>query len=167
MKYANKLVSTFAAFSLLFMIACGGGDDSPTPNPGDDGDGGDGEVPGAAITGTWVQGTIDGPAADEFTDFSITINTTSTEGTLSYTTLNTNTLVFPASGNFTGIPADADFTSTVQVTNGDTPVDITLVNDDQLRMVFTIEADSGVPTDNSRTAEVAGEYTFLLDRDTQ
>ena len=171
MKYANKLVSTLAAFSLLFMIACGGGDDNPTPGPGgDDGDGGG--VPGAAITGTWVQNepddvTVPNDAGVTFTDFSITIGTTSTEGQLEYSTQNTEPLVFPNSGTF-ALPDTPNFTSGAQVTREDNvPVTITLVGEDQLRMVFTVDADSGIPADNSRVTQVSGEYTFLLDRDTQ
>ena len=164
MKYANKLSATIIAFSLLCVIGCGG-DDNPTPGPED-------QVPGQEITGTWMQneaGDVTGPAAETFTDFSITINTTSTPGRLDYTTQNTNTLIFPSSGNFT-LPDTPNFanTNTVQVTREDgVKVDITLVNENQLRMQLTIEADSSVPSDDSRMAEIGGEYTFELDKDTQ
>lgn len=174
MKYVNKLVSTVAAFSMLFMIACGGGDDNPAPNPGTGGGGGDGgggdggggtEMPGTAIVGTWEQleaADVVGPAAENFTNFSITIAATSEADKLDYTADNTEPLVFPAEGQFTEIAADANFSEGVQVMNGSTPTDITLVSETELRMVFTVDANSGIPSDNSRTAEVGGEYTFNL-----
>ena len=159
MKYTNKLLATIAALSLLVIIGCSGGEDPPGPGTED-------EIPGEEITGTWVQGTITGPAQETFTDFSIAIGTTSTSGQLSYTTQNTNTLVFPSSGTFT-LPDNPNFDNGAQVTREDgVKVDISLVNN-QLRMVLTVDADSSVPSDNSRVAEVSGEYTFLLDKDAQ
>ena len=119
-------------------------------------------MPGAAIVGTWEQGEIEGAAAEEFTDFSITISTTDDATVLDYSTENTYSLVFPESGEFTEIPAEADFTNGAQVTNGSTPTDITLVSETQLRMVFTVDANSGLPADNAKTAEIGGEYTFTL-----
>ncbi len=151
----SKLLATIFSFSLLFTIGCGGGDDSPDPDGNGD----------AAIIGTWTEGTITGPAAESFEDFSITITTTNSPDQFNYTTIGTNTLVFPQAGTFTDVPADANFANGVQVTNGDTPVTLSLVGENQLRMEFTVEADSGIPADNSRVAEVAGQYTFLLDLD--
>ena len=159
MKYANKLFAAITTLSLLGMIACGGGED-PTPGTGED------KVPGEEITFKWVQGTITGPAADTFEDFSISIGTTSTAGRLSYTTENTNTLVFPNSGTLT-LPENPNFTSGAQVTREDgVPVDVKLV-DGKLEMKLTVDPDSSVPAGNSRVAEVSGQYTFLLDQDTQ
>lgn len=159
MKYANKLVATVAVFSLLLTLGCGGGED-----PGPDG------VPGAAIVATWVQDdagdVTGGPAAADFTNFEITISTTTTPRELSYTTRNTNTLVFPNSGKFI-LPENAAFTPgvAVQVTQTDgTTVDLTLTADNQLRMVVFVESNSSIPTENSRIAEIGGTYTFLLDK---
>ena len=162
MKYANRLFATLFAFSLLLLMSCGGGDDNPTP--GDDDDNGNGGVPGEAISGTWEQGDIDGPAADQFTDFSITISTTDEPTELDYSTTNTEPLVFPEQGSF-DLPADPNFTTGAQVTREDgVQVDVTLVGEDQIRLEFTIDSDSAVPTENSRVAQVAGQYTFLLDK---
>lgn len=159
MKYTNKLLATIAALSLLIMVGCSGGEDPPGPEP-------ENKIPGEEITGKWVQGTITGPAEETFTDFSITIGTTSTSGQLSYSTQNTNTLVFPSQGTFT-LPDSPNFDSGAQVTREDgVPVDIRLVNG-ALEMKLTVDADSSVPSDNSRLVEVSGEYTFLLDKDTQ
>ena len=160
MKYANKLVATVAVFSLLLTLGCGGGDDNPTP----------GEVPGEAIAATWVQNeagdVTGGPAAADFTNFEITISTTTTPGELDFSARNTNTLVFPNSGTFI-LPENATFAPgvAVQVTQRDgREVDMTLTADNQLRMVFLVDSNSSIPTDNSRVAEIGGTYTFLLDK---
>ena len=146
------------------MIACGGGDDGPTPTPGPGDPGTDGESPGAVLIGKWVQGTIAGPAEAEFTDFSITFSASNDANVLNYATTNTQALVFPASGTFT-LPASPNFETGAQLTRNDAvPVDMKII-DGKLEMKLTVEADSGVPTDNSRVAEVAGEYTFLLDKE--
>lgn len=160
MKYANKLFATIAALSVLVMIGCSGGED-PTPDPDPDN-----KVPGEEITFKWVQGTITGPASDTFTDFSISIGTTNTAGQLSYTTENTNTLVFPSRGSFT-LPDNPNFATGAQVTREDgVPVDVRIV-DGKLEMKLTVDANSSIPTNDSRIAEVSGEYTFTLDKDTQ
>ncbi|MGB3778355.1 MAG: hypothetical protein WA960_08340 [Tunicatimonas sp.] len=154
MKYANKLVASVAVFSLLLTLGCGGGDDNPTPS----------EVAGENLVATWVQGTITGAAAETFEDFSITINTTNTPGELNYSTQNTNTLIFPRNGTFT-LPENPNFTTGAQVTrDNDVQVDVTLLNDNQLRLEFTIDSNSSVPTENSRTMQVDGEYVFTLDK---
>ncbi len=159
MKYANKLVATVAVFSLLLTFGCGGGED-----PGPDG------VPGEAIVATWFQNeagdVTGGPAAADFTAFEITISTTTTPGRLDYTTQGTNTLIFPNKGTFT-LPENPAFTpgSTVQVTREDgKAVDVTVTADSQLRMVFLVDSNSSIPTENSRIAEIGGTYTFLLDK---
>ena len=160
MKYANKLVATVAVFSLVLTLGCGGGED-PTP----------GGVPGETLVATWVQDepgdVTGGPAAADFTAFEITINTTNTPGELSYSTRNNgNALVFPNSGTLT-LPENATFSPgvSVQATQSDgTPVDLALTADNQLRMVVEVASDSSIPTDNSRTAEIGGTYTFLLDK---
>lgn len=165
MKYANKLVSTLAAFSMLFMLACGGGED-PTPDNGggNGGGGGEGEAPGAVLIGKWVQGTVTGPAADNFTDFFIEIAATSDANVLNYTAADDEPLVFPTSGSFT-LPADPNFETGAQVTrNDDVPVDIKIV-DGKLEMKLTVDANSSIPTGNSRVAEIGGDYTFLLDKE--
>lgn len=153
MKYANKLVATVTILSTLLTLGCGGGED-----PGPDG------VPGENLVATWEQGTITGEAAETFEDFSITINTTNTPGQLNYTTRNTNTLVFPNSGTFT-LPDNPNFSTGAQVTrDNDVQVDVTLTADDKLRLEFTIDSNSSIPTENSRTAQIDGPYTFLLDK---
>ena len=163
MQYISKLFATVAAFSLLFMIGCGGGDDNPTPDP----DNGDGGVRGSAVIGTWVQaepGDVTTPEGSgvSFEDFSITFSASDVEGVLDYSATNTNTLVFPRSGTFQ-VPADPNFSNGVVLTREDqTPVTVTLVGENQLRMEFTIESDSGIPTENSRVAQVVGAYNFLL-----
>ena len=158
MKYAHQLLASLAAFSLLFMVGCGGGDDSPTP-------GENGENPGAAIIGTWVQdepGDVTGPAAESFTDFSITFTTTDTPSQVRYTTIGTEPLVFPAQGTF-DIPESPNFQNGVQVTREDgVKVDIRLADENTLGMEFTVDSDSGIPTENSRVAEITGQYTFTL-----
>lgn len=157
MKYANKLVASVAVFSLLLTLGCGGGED-PTPD----------DVPGEAIAATWVQdeagNVTGGPAAADFINFEITISTTTTPGVLDYTTQNTNTLIFPNSGTFT-LPDDPNFSTGAQVLrDNDVQVDVALVGDNQLRMIFLVNSNSSIPTDNSRTAEIGGTYTFLLDK---
>lgn len=160
MKYISNLLAPFTALSLLFMIGCGGDDDSSTPGDGDS---------ESAIIGTWAQDSASVITTPEgsgvtFTDFSITFATSDTEGMLRYTTSNTNTLVFPSQGTIE-VPADPNFEAGVQVLrDSEVPMTVSLVGEDQLRMVFTIDADSGIPTENSRVAEVVGEYNFLLDR---
>ena len=156
MKHMSKLLATIFSFSLLFTIGCGGGDDSTDPGPDGNAD--------AAIIGTWEQGTITGNAAETFEEFTITISTTNSPNEFRYAATNTNPLVFPASGTFTDVPAEANFSTGVQVNNGDTPVTISVTGDNKLVMVFTVAADSGVPADNARVAEVAGEYNFTLDK---
>lgn len=161
MKYAHQLLASLAAFSLLFMVSCGGGDDSPTP-------GENGENPGAALIGTWVQdeaGDIVVPddSGIEFENFSITITASDDPNTLNYSATNTQPLVFPQTGTFTNIPDDANFSTGVQVLRGDQlPVTMTLVSDEELRMEFSVSGDSGIPTDNSRVAQTIGDYTFNL-----
>lgn len=159
MMYANKLVATVAVFSLLLTFGCGGGEE-PTPDG----------VPGEALAATWVQDeagdVTGGPAAEDFTAFEITISTTTTPGVLDYTTQGTNTLVFPNRGTFT-LPENPNFApgNTVQVTRDtDKAVDVTVTADNQLRMVFIVDSNSSIPTDNSRVAEIGGTYTFLLDK---
>ncbi len=159
MKYANKLVATVAVFPLLLTLGCGG-DDSPTPDG----------VPGEALVATWVQDesgdVTGGPAAADFTNFEITINTTNTPGELDFSARNTNTLVFPTSGTLM-LPENATFAPgvAVQVTQEDgRKIDMTLTADNQLRMVFTVDSNSSIPHDNSRVAEIGGTYTFLLDK---
>ena len=161
MKYISKLFATVATFSLLFVIGCGGGDDNPAPGPGDDG------VQGAAIIGTWTQaepGDVTTPEGSgvSFENFSITLSASDVEGILDYSTTNTNTLVFPSSGAFQ-VPADPNFSNGAVLTrDSEVPVTVTLVGENQLRMEFTIESDSGIPTENSRVAQVVGAYNFLL-----
>lgn len=153
MKYASKLIATIAIFSMLLTFGCGGGED-PAP----------GGVPGETLVATWVQGTITGAAAETFEDFSITINTTNTPGELTYTTQNTNTLVFPNSGTFI-LPENPDFSTGAQVSrDNEVQVDITLTPENKLRLEFAINSNSSVPTNNSRTAQIDGPYTFLLDK---
>ena len=159
MKYANKLVATVAIFSMILTLGCGGGED-PTPEG----------VPGEVLAATWAQDdagdVTGGPAAEDFTAFEITISTTTTPGVLDYTTQGTNTLIFPNRGTFT-LPENPNFApgNTVQVTREDgKDIDVTVTADNQLRMVFIVDANSSIPTDNSRTAEIGGTYTFLLDK---
>ncbi len=154
MEYANKLIATVAVFSLLLAFGCGGGGEDPGPDG----------VAGENLVATWVQGTITGAAAETFEDFSITINTTNTPGKLDYSTQNTNTLVFPRNGTFT-LPENPNFSTGAQVTrDNDVQVDVTLLNDNQLRLEFTINSNSSIPTENSRTMQVDGEYIFTLDK---
>ena len=157
MKYANKLVATVAIFSMILTFGCGGGGD-PTPEG----------VPGEALAATWVQDdagdVAGGPAAEDFTAFEITINTTTTPGILDYTTQNTNTLIFPNSGTFT-LPENPNFSTGAQVTrDNEVQVDIALTASGQLRMVFLVDSNSSIPHNNGRTAEIGGTYTFLLDK---
>ncbi|MGB3849099.1 MAG: hypothetical protein WA958_03980 [Tunicatimonas sp.] len=160
MKYANKLVATVAILSTLLTLGCGGGED-PSPDG----------VPGEVLAATWEQDepgdVTGGPAAADFTNFRITISTTTTPGELNYSTQNNgNTLVFPNSGTFT-LPEGAVFSPgvAVQVAQNDgKTVDLSLTADDQLRMVVLVNENSSIPHGNSRTAEISGTYTFLLDK---
>ena len=157
MKYPNKLVATVAIFSMILTLGCGGGED-PTPEG----------VPGEVLAATWAQDdagdVTGGPAAEDFTAFEITISTTTTPGVLDYTTQGTNTLIFPNRGTFT-LPENPNFSTGAQVTREDgKAIDVSITSDNQLRMVFTVDSNSSTPTDNSRVAEIGGEYIFVLDK---
>ncbi len=155
MKFTHKSIVASLLLSVLFVFGC---------KEDDGGNGGDsGDVPGQEISGTWEQLTandITGPAAAEFTDFSISI--TASQSGVTYTTKSANTEVFPASGSFIVEESD-DFMAGATITRMPDDVEMTGVkvsaDGSKLDMNFTIntEGDSG-----GRYQGIDGQYTFSL-----
>jgi hypothetical protein len=156
MKHLTRLLYIAVIGSMFILSACGddnGGDPEPE------------NVPGDAIEGTWAatqDNAITGPAADQFTDFSITINATADQ--VSYTTTNSgDPSVFPGNGTFI-VEASDNFETGAQVLRepDDVTVDMNLSQDGTvLTMSFTINIDAAV---NGRLAGINGEYTFILNQ---
>lgn len=160
MKYTNKLLTVVAMLCLLLAVSCKKKDPTPTPTE---------EVPGEALVGTWkaVQdNAVQGPAADQFTDFSITIAATASQ--VSYTTNDVgDKTVFPASGTF-AVEASDNFNTGAEIIRGpdQVPVTATLSNNGQtLTLQFNIDtSEASIKGGNARVAGIDGEYTFVLDK---
>ncbi|MEK6476404.1 hypothetical protein WJR50_02680 [Catalinimonas sp. 4WD22] len=160
MKSLNKLCAFAAIVSLLLGSACGEDTPNPTPDP----------VPGEDIAGTWIvaePGDVTGPAADQFSDFSINITTTSSQ--VNYTTTgNGDALVFPDQGTFAVEESD-NFESGAEVMRGpdNVPTTITLSEGGNvLTMNFTIDINTDAAV-NGRVASINGDYTFVLQKQQQ
>ncbi|MDF9800077.1 hypothetical protein OKW21_005340 [Catalinimonas alkaloidigena] len=156
MKYTHKLFVFAAILGLLLNSACGEDTPDPTADP----------VPGEEISGTWVvaePGDVSGPAADQFSDFSINITATSSQ--VSYTTNgNGDALVFPDQGTFAVEESD-DFENGATVVRGPDNVDTRIILTEEgnvLTMDFTI--DININAVNGRVASINGDYTFVLQK---
>ena len=142
------------------LLAWGCKDDSGT-------DDGDEVVPGQAIAGTWSvgeTGSVTGPTADQFENFQLTI--TALASRVNYTTQgNGNKIVFPDSGTLE-VESSDNFSSGAEVIRQPdlVPMTMTLLPEGTLRIVFTISADSHAPATNGRTTGIAGQYTFILEK---
>lgn len=153
MKTLNNLFAVASLFALLSFGACK--EDTP--------DGGTDEVPGQSLEATWAvtdASNVSGPAADQFTGFSITINA-SASGVTYTTSGGGDPLVFPAQGTLIVEPSD-DFDAGAEVLRepDNVPMTINLSQDgDVMDIDFTI--DVGV---NARVAGINGEYSFTLNR---
>jgi len=153
MKFTHKSIVASLLLSVLFVFGCKE-DDGPNGN-GDD-------IPGEELSGTWEQvdaNDITGPAAAEFTNFSISI--TATASGVTYTAESPNTDVFPTSGSFVVEESD-NFITGASVTRmpDEVEVDVTVSADTtMLDMNFTIatEGESG-----GRYQGIDGQYSFSL-----
>lgn len=159
MKYTNKFLTVAVLFCLLLAVSCE--QDNPTPPPS--------EVPGEELAGTWAavrDNAVTGPAADQFTAFSITI--TPTTNSVSYNTENSgDKTVFPSSGTF-DVEASDNFETGAEIIRqpDGVPVTTTISNDGQtLTLNFNIDTSTAsIDADNARIAGIDGEYTFILDK---
>lgn len=125
---------------------------------------------GQAIAGTWVvtdsvsvtvpDNSIITP--EQFGSFLLTI-TPSLNGVLYTTQGSASPIVFPSSGTLL-VNQEDDFSSGAVVTRQPDmiPMTMTLMQDDLLQIVLSVEADSSVPADHSRQTKIEGEYTFNL-----
>lgn len=152
----NVLRTYMGILVLLFATACG----DNTPDPATE------EVPGQDLSGTWAvieANDVTGPAADQFTSFSITI--TATASAVSYTTSGSgDPLVFPDEGTFI-VEATDNFEEGAEVLRerDNVPITVRLSEDgDVMDMTFTI--DIGTTASNGKIAGINGEYNFTLNR---
>lgn len=143
---------------LIISLATACGDDTPDPATE--------EVPGEELAGTWAvneANEVTGPAADQFTSFSITI--TANASAVSYTTSGGgDPLVFPEQGTFI-VEATDNFEEGAEVLREPDNVPVTIrlsENGDVMDMTFTI--DIGTTAANGRMAGINGEYNFTLNR---
>jgi len=156
MKNTKRFWSYPAVILLLFVVvACG--DDTPDPTTQ--------EVPGEELAGTWLvneAADVTGPAADQFTNFSITITATASE--VSYVTSGSgDPLVFPDQGTFI-VEATDDFEQGAEVLRDEDNVPITVnlsEGGNVMNLTFTI--DVGTTASNGRVAGINGEYNFRLE----
>jgi len=156
MKHTNKLFALATILTLVFSVGCKKDD----PNPPSQ------DVPGQALAGTWTvteANNVTGPAADQFSNFSITI--TANASGVNYTTTNSgDELVFPDAGSFV-VEASDDFDEGAEVLRepDNVPVDINLLEGgDVMNMTFTI--DISTASINGRVAGINGEYNFTLNK---
>ena len=154
MKFLQKSIVASLFLSIALIFGC----------KDDDGGGGE-EIVGQELSGTWVQQEADdvtGPAAAEFTDFSISISASASG--VSYTTNsenNGNPNVFPPSGTF-DVDASDNFESGASITRQPDGVamDVSLSSDGQiLNMTFTISTDGD---SGGRYQGIDGQYQFTL-----
>jgi len=152
----NVLRAYMGILVLTFAAACG--DNTPDPATED--------VPGQDLSGTWAVSEatdVTGPAADQFTSFSITI--TANASAVSYTTSGGgDPLVFPEQGTFI-VEATDNFEESAEVLREPDNVPITVrlsEGGDVIDMTFTI--DIGTTASNGRVAGINGEYNFTLTR---
>lgn len=157
MKNLQKFWAFAAVIGLLLNTACGDDTPDPTTEP----------VAGEDIAGTWnvaEANDVSGPAADQFSSFSIVINATTSQ--VSYTTSgNGDPLVFPDAGTFAVEDSD-NFESGADVMRGPDDVDVrmTLTEDGN---VLTMDFNINITTEasiNSREASINGDYRFVLQR---
>lgn len=166
MKYVNKLLAVTTVLCLLIAASC---KEEPGPQPGPSGT----ETPGAALVGTWAIASADDISydgenaniVDQYTDFTITIDTTANGVTYS-TTGSDNTTVFPGNGSFEGITKDTKFTDGATVTRQPDNVSTTMTlsnNGETLTLAFTIaEGTAGISAGNARVNSISGNYSFVL-----
>ena len=156
MKKIHLLRVVMSSLFLSLAVACG--DTSPEPATED--------VPGQELAGTWAvseANDVTGPAADQFTGFSISI--TANASAVSYTTTGGgDPLVFPEQGTFI-VEATDNFEDGAEVLRepDNVPVSVRISEDgDVMDMTFTI--DIGTTATNGRMAGINGEYNFTLNR---
>ena len=154
MKFLHRSIIASLLLSIAFVFGC----------KDDDGGGGE-EIVGQELSGTWVQLEADdvtGPAAAEFTDFSISISASASGVT--YTTNSEtygNPNVFPEQGSF-DVDASDNFESGASITRqpDGVAVDASISSDGQiLNMTFTISTDGD---SGGRYQGIDGQYQFTL-----
>ncbi len=160
MKLTNKLLAVAILLGLVFTLGCKKDDNGPGPGT---------DVPGDELAGTWVQTApedITGPAAADFTGFSITISVNA--NAVTYTTnsnTNGNVTVFPPSGTFDVEESDDAMSGNgANITRNPDQVDVNAkvsADGKSLVMTFTINTAGG---DAGRYAGIDGNYTFNLDK---
>lgn len=156
MKTIHLLRACMSILILSLATACG--DDTPDPATE--------EVPGQELAGSWVvseANDVTGPAADQFTGFSISI--TANASAVSYTTTDGgDPLVFPEQGTFI-VEATDNFEEGAEILRepDNVPMTVRISEDgDVMDMTFTI--DIGTTAANGRMAGINGEYNFSLSR---
>ena len=156
MKTIHLLRACMSILILSLATACG--DDTPDPATE--------EVPGQELAGTWAvseANDVTGPAADQFTGFSISI--TANASAVSYTTTGGgDPLVFPEQGTLI-VEATDNFEESAEVLRepDNVPMTVSLSESgDAMDLTFTI--DIGTTAANGRIAGINGEYNFSLSR---
>jgi len=156
MKTIHLLRACMSILVLSLVTACG--DDTPDPATE--------EVPGQELAGTWAvseANDVTGPAADQFTGFSISI--TANASAVSYTTTGGgDPLVFPEQGTLI-VEATDNFEESAEVLRepDNVPMTVSLSESgDAMDLTFTI--DIGTTAANGRIAGINGEYNFSLSR---
>lgn len=156
MKTIHLLRACMSILILSLATACG--DDTPDPATE--------EVPGQELAGTWAvseANDVTGPAADQFTGFSISI--TANASAVSYTTTGGgDPLVFPEQGTLI-VEATDNFEEGAEVLRepDNVPMTVSLSESgDAMDLTFTI--DIGTTAANGRIAGINGEYNFSLSR---
>ena len=154
MKFTHRSIVATLLLSVAFVFGC---------KEDDGGDGG--KIVGQELAGTWEQldaGDVTGPAAAEFSGFSISISATSSGVTYTTnSTANGNPNVFPSSGSFDVEESD-NFNSGAVITRQPDGVDVTtsVSSDGQtLNMSFTISTDG---SSGGRYQGIDGQYQFTL-----
>lgn len=155
MEIIKRFWSFAVIISVLFTMAC---KEDPV-DPGTD------EVPGEELSGTWTvtdANDVTGPAADQFTSFSITI--TANAAGVTYTTSGGgDPLVFPEQGSLI-VEATDNFDEGAEVLREPDNVPLTInLSEDGAVMNMTFTIDVGTTAANGRVAGINGEYNFRLE----